>query len=59
MVMEILILNPPSSLPPLQDDLPDKVVSSHEIAKFARDNNFIYWSFISVKENRNIPEAMK
>ena len=45
------------SLP--QDDLPDKVVSSHEISKFAKENNFIYWSFISVKENRNIPESMK
>lgn len=42
-----------------QDDLPDKVVTSHEISKFAKENNFIYWSFISVKENRNIPEAMK
>ena len=44
---------------PIQDDLPNKVVSSHEIATYAKENGYFQWVFISVKENKNIAEAMQ
>jgi len=41
-----------------KDDLPNKVVTSHEIATYAKENGYFQWVFISVKENKNISEAM-
>lgn len=43
----------------MQDDLPNKVVTSHEIATYAKENGYFQWVFISVKENKNISEAMQ
>lgn len=39
-----------------KDDLPDKAVSSEEIAAVAKDSGFFHWELTSVKENRNIVE---
>lgn len=42
-----------------KDDAEGKVVTSMEVQKFARDNGFLYWGFMSVKENRNVDESMR
>ena len=43
---------------PTQSDLPNKAVEDHEIAKFTRDNGFIDSVQTSVKDDKNISEAM-
>nr|XP_033484078.1 ras-related protein Rab-7L1-like isoform X1 [Epinephelus lanceolatus] len=40
-------------------DLPQRVVSADSIDKFSQANGFITWMEISVKENKNIGEAMR
>ncbi|KAM6924369.1 ras-related protein Rab-7L1-like [Xenentodon cancila] len=40
-------------------DIPQRVVSSDSIEKFSRANGFSMWMEISVKENKNIGEAMR
>ncbi|XP_023128677.1 ras-related protein Rab-7L1-like [Amphiprion ocellaris] len=40
-------------------DLSQRVVSADSIEKFSKDNGFIAWMETSVKENKNIGEAMR
>ena len=42
-----------------KDDVDAKLVTPIEVQKFARDNGFFYWGFISVKENRNVDESIR
>lgn len=40
-------------------DLPERVVSAESIAKFSKTNGFVAWMETSVKDNKNIGEAMR
>lgn len=63
------ILNHSPSLPPhclsdclpvsLQCDLAQRVVSADSIDRFSKANGFVTWMETSVKENKNIGEAMR
>lgn len=43
----------------LQCDLAQRVVSADSIDKFSKASGFATWMEISVKENKNIGEAMR
>lgn len=49
-------LLPPSNHP--QSDLPNRVVADHEVEKFSKDNGFIGCIYTSVKENKNLTDAV-
>ncbi|KAM3872262.1 ras-related protein Rab-7L1-like [Diretmus argenteus] len=40
-------------------DLPERVVSSDSIDRFSKANGFIRWMEMSVKDNKNVGEAMR
>ncbi|XP_068605174.1 ras-related protein Rab-7L1-like [Brachionichthys hirsutus] len=40
-------------------DLPQRVVSAESIERFSLDNGFLAWMETSVKDNRNVGEAMR
>ncbi|XP_006825119.2 ras-related protein Rab-7L1-like [Saccoglossus kowalevskii] len=42
-----------------KSDLPDRPVSEDEIEQLAKDNDFIGWTEMSVKEGANVNDAMK
>lgn len=43
----------------LQCDLAERVVSAESIGRFSEANGFITWMEISVKDNKNVGEAMR
>ncbi|CAN9515280.1 unnamed protein product [Ophioblennius macclurei] len=40
-------------------DLPERTVSANSIARFSKTNGFVAWMETSVKDNKNIGEAMR
>lgn len=47
-----------SKLSALQDDLPNKAVSQQEVERFAKDNGFIEFAYVSVKDNKKLAESV-